>query len=99
MSDCNEALHELYEFLDGELTDERRALIAHHLDLCSPCLEVFDFHAELRSVVARRCQERVPDDLMARISAAVGGECPTAGAKGAGGASDPAAIEPVEQGD
>ena len=58
MSDpCEDALHELYHFLDGELTDDRRALISTHLDDCSSCLGVFDFEAELRHVVSQRCRD------------------------------------------
>jgi len=60
---CGEALAELYTFLDGELTDQRRIQIAHHLDDCSPCLEVYDFEAELRMVIRQRCREQVPDTL------------------------------------
>jgi predicted anti-sigma-YlaC factor YlaD len=38
MSDpCEEALHELYHFLDGELTETRRELISVHLDTCTSC--------------------------------------------------------------
>lgn len=65
---CEEALAELYTYLDGELTDVSRARIQHHLDDCSPCLEVYDFEAELRLVVRHRCQEQVPDSLRARIA-------------------------------
>ena len=32
MTDCERSLHELYDFLDGELTDERRTRIEPHLD-------------------------------------------------------------------
>ena len=68
MSDCNDALHELYEFLDGELTDERRAAIQHHLSACSPCLETFDFQAELRQVIAAKCRnDEMPPGLLSRI--------------------------------
>ena len=48
--DCEEALRTLYYFLDGELTPERRQAIQRHLDECSPCLEAFDFEAELKMV-------------------------------------------------
>ena len=65
---CEEALAELYTFLDGELTEERRVTIRRHLDDCNPCLEAFDFEAELRRVVAERCRESVPDHLRARIA-------------------------------
>jgi len=64
---CDEALHELYTFLDGELTDDRRTRIRTHLDDCSPCLEVFDFEAELRIVIKHKCQDQVPDALRQRI--------------------------------
>jgi len=65
--DCNETIERLYHYLDGELTDERRAEIKDHLDECSPCLDAFDFEAELRSVVANRCKDHVPDALRQRV--------------------------------
>jgi mycothiol system anti-sigma-R factor len=68
-SNCEQALAELYTFLDGELTEERRALIGSHLDDCNPCLEVFDFEAELRMVIKQRCREEVPEELRVRIEA------------------------------
>ena len=73
---CNDVLHELYEFLDGELTDESRERIRHHLDDCSPCLAAFDFQAELRLVVRNRCCDKVPDALRDRIAAAIDAEEP-----------------------
>ncbi|MGH9129480.1 MAG: mycothiol system anti-sigma-R factor [Acidimicrobiales bacterium] len=69
--DCSEVVHRLYHFLDGELTEERRSVIRHHLDDCGPCLEAFDFEAELRQVVASRCRDRVPDRLLDRVAAAI----------------------------
>jgi mycothiol system anti-sigma-R factor len=67
-ADCEEALVALYTFLDGELTEAKRIEIRHHLDDCSPCLEVFDFEAELRTVIRQRCQEQVPDALRQRVA-------------------------------
>jgi mycothiol system anti-sigma-R factor len=64
---CNDALRELYEFLDGELTDERKALIKDHLAGCNPCLEVFDFEAEVRILVSTKCREEAPDALRQRV--------------------------------
>jgi mycothiol system anti-sigma-R factor len=70
-SQCQDALHELYGYLDGELTDDRRAAIHRHLDECQPCAEPYDFEAELRDVVRRKCQEQVPDNLMAKVRVAL----------------------------
>ncbi|MEO7555290.1 MAG: mycothiol system anti-sigma-R factor [Acidimicrobiales bacterium] len=72
--ECDEALHTIYEYLDGELTDERRAQIQAHLDACPPCFEGYDFEAELRTVIAKKCIEQVPDSLRARVAAAIEGE-------------------------
>jgi mycothiol system anti-sigma-R factor len=65
--DCNETIERLYTYLDGELTDERRIEIKRHLDECPPCLDAFDFEADLRQVIADRCRDHVPDALRQRI--------------------------------
>jgi mycothiol system anti-sigma-R factor len=65
--DCQDALTELERYLDRELDAETLTSIETHLRACSPCLEAFDFQAELRKVVARGCKEPVPDGLKARI--------------------------------
>ena len=70
---CREALGELYEFLDGELTTERKATIRGHLDDCSDCLDTFDFEAELRVVISSHCRkDQVPDELRRRIAQVLG---------------------------
>jgi mycothiol system anti-sigma-R factor len=67
--DCEQALRTLYYFLDGELTPQRRQAIQRHLDECSPCLEAFDFEAELKGVIARCCRDQVPEGLRQRVAA------------------------------
>lgn len=69
--DCSEAIHRLYHFLDGELTEERRWEIRQHLDDCHPCLQAFDFEAELRIMIAAKCRDEVPDSLRHRIATAI----------------------------
>lgn len=71
VADCTETIHTLYHYLDGELTEEVRASITAHLDGCSPCVEVFDFEAELRRVIADRCRDHVPEQLRERIAIAI----------------------------
>lgn len=68
MSDnCEVALAELYEFLDGELDEAKMRLIEQHLRDCSPCLEAFDFEAELRKMVASRCHDECPGALRSKV--------------------------------
>jgi anti-sigma factor (TIGR02949 family) len=66
--DCNRALIELYEFLDGELTFERRQRIELHLNGCQHCFSSFDFEQELRMVVRSKLQADVPPSLLHRIT-------------------------------
>jgi mycothiol system anti-sigma-R factor len=66
--DCRETIKELDLFLDDELSDAARSAIRHHLDGCVDCLEAFDFHAELKQVIAEKCRhDEMPSDLLSRI--------------------------------
>ncbi|HET7488609.1 MAG TPA: mycothiol system anti-sigma-R factor [Acidimicrobiales bacterium] len=71
---CADAVGWLYQFLDGQLDEVRATDIQRHLDECLPCLEAFDFEAELRQVVARRCREGVPETVRLRIIGAIQAE-------------------------
>ncbi|MCZ7535366.1 MAG: mycothiol system anti-sigma-R factor [Acidimicrobiia bacterium] len=70
--DCDQAIHRVYEYLDGELTVWRRRAIARHLDECPPCAQGFTFEVELRQVIVSKCREEVPLDLRRRIAEALG---------------------------
>ena len=65
--ECIEIVEELYTFIDGYITEERRVTVQRHLDDCLPCFEAFDFEAELRIVVSQRCRDQVPEALRAKI--------------------------------
>lgn len=69
--ECEEALRELYHYLDGQLTIERRTVIKTHIDFCGHCLSTYEFEFELRQVVSKRCSDQVPDALKARIFEAI----------------------------
>src|SRR5665213_1047620 len=68
---CDEAVHQLYYFLDGELTEERRVLISEHLTYCGPCGGAAEFEVELRMVIANHCKDHVPESLIRRIADAI----------------------------
>ena len=69
--DCREALHRVYHFLDGDMTAERRAQMATHLERCAPCLRAFGFETELRKLIADKCRDEVPEGLRLRIASAI----------------------------
>jgi len=65
---CDEAIAGLYLYLDNELDAAARIELEVHLQQCSPCLEAFDFQAQLQKLVSDKCRERVPDALRAKIA-------------------------------
>jgi len=65
--DCQRALRAMYLFLDKELTQEQKDHVQGHLDECLPCLESFEFEAELKQVISCKCQEAVPAHLYERV--------------------------------
>ena len=75
MGDCASALAELDSFLDGELSDASRSAIHRHLEGCPDCLGAFDFHAELKSVIAAKCRnDEMPPGLLTRLEQCLGAD-------------------------
>ena len=73
MADCNETLRELQIYLDGELTSDVKYVVDEHLLECVDCMQTFDFHAELRIVIATKCKtEAMPAALLEKIVACFG---------------------------
>jgi mycothiol system anti-sigma-R factor len=57
---CDDVLSHVFEFLDHETDDARRAVIAEHLEECSPCLRQFGIEQEFKALVRRRCGGDAP---------------------------------------
>ena len=68
---CEDAVHRLYHYLDGELTPERRADVKRHLEDCAPCFKAFDFEVDVRQLIQQRCRDEVPAGLRERIAQAI----------------------------
>lgn len=68
---CEETFAEIWPYLDGELTDHKRAKIKAHLDECPPCVGAEHFEAELRKVISQKCRDEVPESLKMRIAEAL----------------------------
>lgn len=68
MADCNETIRELDAYLDGELSDAAREHIQGHLGGCTDCLQAFDFQAELKQAIRRKCSDdELPPGLIGKI--------------------------------
>jgi mycothiol system anti-sigma-R factor len=60
INSCDDVLSHVFEFLDHETDDSRRAVIAEHLEDCSPCLRQFGIEQEFKALVKRRCGGDAP---------------------------------------
>lgn len=68
MANCKETIRELNAFLDDELSTDVRGHIHQHLEECLDCLQAFDFEAELKQAIRRKCSnDEMPAGLLGRI--------------------------------
>ena len=55
--DCRAAMMQLYDFLDGELSEHRMQKIRDHLARCGPCYAHATFEKDLLAVLANGWQD------------------------------------------
>lgn len=72
--ECDDALTNLYLYLDSEIEGSRSEVIRAHLEDCSGCLRSFDFEARLKIVVRERLAEEVPSEFIERLREAIARE-------------------------
>jgi hypothetical protein len=69
---CGAVQRNLQLHLDGELVPAQHLLIANHLSSCLACQSAQLFQTQLRTVVAQKALDPVPDELRTRIARALG---------------------------
>ncbi|MBX7120188.1 MAG: zf-HC2 domain-containing protein [Gemmatimonadaceae bacterium] len=73
--DCDAALSQLFDFLDGELDDSLESRLRSHVERCKPCFERADFEKRfLEAVHAARVTETCPKALRERVLATLRAE-------------------------
>jgi len=71
---CDEALTNLYQYLDREMDSANSERIRAHLVDCSGCFDIFEFEVRLKVVVRERLSEEVPPAFIERLRAALARE-------------------------
>lgn len=71
---CDDALKNLYVYLDKELDAATSEGIHAHLDECGECFGSFDFELRLKKVVKERLAEDVPLQFLEKLRTAIGDE-------------------------
>lgn len=68
---CDEALANLYAYLDAELDEVSAEEIRAHLAECGGCDRPFDFERRLRDVIRAKLDEEVPQEIIVRIKTVI----------------------------
>lgn len=66
---CDEAIAQVYFYLDGEISWMRKTRVKRHLRKCHRCLGAYNFETQLKSVIRQRIQEEPHPEVMDRLRA------------------------------
>lgn len=73
--DCRGAMEQLFDMIDGELTDEVERKVRAHITGCPRCFSHADFEERfLRAVRQARAARSAPEPLRERVLQALRGE-------------------------
>lgn len=64
---CREVIELLWEYIDGELTEERMTTIRAHLVVCERCFPHYDFQKAFIEFVRRHGAEDAPPGLRRKV--------------------------------
>jgi len=67
--DCEEVLHEVWSYLDGEVEEERYLQIRSHVEECAGCGPRYEFQRRLMYIIQIRARSGhpVPESLRQRL--------------------------------
>ena len=69
MITCDDAVRQLWAYLDGMVDEPSREAIEEHLSFCRRCCGEVEFAEELRSFLATQAAVELPSDVRVRLSA------------------------------
>lgn len=70
--DCEQVVRMLVAYLDGEIGDEQRREMDHHLALCRSCFSRAEFEKRLRAHLVELGRGAVPPEFEHRIRSLIG---------------------------
>ena len=68
MINCTDAVRQLWDYLDGNVSAADRHAIEDHLDACKRCCGEAEFASELRSFLATNAYEDLPSETKTRLT-------------------------------
>jgi mycothiol system anti-sigma-R factor len=72
MIPCDQVIAKLWEYLDGELTEERAARVQTHLDVCARCFPQYEFQRAYKVFIRRSsATQEMPPAARRRVFEAI----------------------------
>lgn len=68
MISCNDAVRQLWDYLEGHISEDDRHAVQEHLDLCKRCCGEAEFAAELKTMLASDGSEELPEETKSRLT-------------------------------
>ena len=66
-SSCDQAVEEIYFYLDGEMTFLRRMRVRWHLRRCDSCCGAYDFEEGVKQMIRKRSHTEPSAELIQRL--------------------------------
>lgn len=67
MISCADAVQQLWDYLENEVTAQDREAVEEHLAFCRRCCGEVEFAEELRTVLGEASEVELPPDVEARL--------------------------------
>lgn len=68
MISCSDAVRQLWNYLDGAVSEPDRRAMEEHLDVCKRCCGEAEFADELRRFLTDHASEEMPPAARARLT-------------------------------
>lgn len=68
MISCNDAVRQLWDYLEGDIGEKERHAIEEHLDVCKRCCGEVEFADELRRFLASNATDDLPAATRDRLT-------------------------------
>jgi anti-sigma factor (TIGR02949 family) len=88
---CDQVIAKLWEYLDGELSEDQAEKVRAHLDICGRCFPQYNFQRAYKEFIRRSGEQPLPPGLRRRVFEAILAE--ESGQPVANGASERAELD------
>jgi anti-sigma factor RsiW len=76
MFTCKDSIHQLLEYVDGELSEAQSLELAEHLRACPPCVDFMKTYRATPQLARRALVDQMPSELTGKLKAFIRSKLP-----------------------